>query len=168
MSYMTLIYLLSILCTEASARNRNNSTNIDENGIAIKNVTIIEYTKDNEAIYNETDEFNNASNKDINTEKPNYINSDDNKKCDVVNGTEVEEHATNILDSIYLNNVYSSVTANLIGTPVNDMVGDGDNLYDLVKADCGGAKSCAAGNKSEKTVTVGFLSAYRRIKNTGG
>ena len=92
------------------------------------------------------------------------------KKCEVVNNTNTDDAdyiQTNTLNSIYLNNIHSSLTSNLIEEKlsVDGMEVEGVNLFDIVNSDCGGAKVCpnVSGNwTNDKTITVGFLGAYGR------
>ncbi|XP_041977995.1 guanylate cyclase 32E-like [Aricia agestis] len=87
------------------------------------------------------------------------------KKCVLNNITEDSVENT-VLDSIYLNNIYSSVTTNLIedGVAIDDIEVEGVNLFDIVKnSNCGSAKLCTdlRSNWSDSnTIMIGFLSAY--------
>ncbi|XP_059059119.1 guanylate cyclase 32E-like [Achroia grisella] len=89
------------------------------------------------------------------------------RKCEIVNITNTDDIRyanTNMLDSVYLNNIYSRVTTNLIEEKVSidKIEANGVSLYDLVNSDCGGAKLCPSFNVNwtEKTITIGFLGAY--------
>ncbi|XP_072932274.1 guanylate cyclase 32E-like [Epargyreus clarus] len=124
--------------------------------------------------YNQTDpqsyvdqtiaeELDTKTNKVIQTKE----NLSSNKKCEPVNSTFVDEpkFETKNLNSVYLNNIYSSATKNLIENKVttDEIAVNGISLYDLVKSECGGAKVCPdlRANWTEKnTITIGFLSAY--------
>ncbi|CAG5051677.1 unnamed protein product [Parnassius apollo] len=111
------------------------------------NITKLEITADS----NDNDEFN--------TTKQN--------KCDNIVNTITEEpiFETNSLNSIYLNNIYSSVTTNLIedNVSIENIDSNGVSLFDIVRNDCGGAKMCSDFSEnwnSKNTITIGFLSAY--------
>lgn len=89
-----------------------------------------------------------------------------NDKCATIDHTdEGPAFERNRLNSIYLNNIHSSVTTNLIddNVTIESIESNGVSLFDMVRGDCGGAKVCAHynGNWSDKkTITIGFLSAY--------
>lgn len=108
-----------------------------------------------------------------NKNNDNEISVDENmksiKKCEVaINGTLADESVypkTNILHSIYLNNIYSSVTTNLIEAKVSvdDIELNGVNLFDIVNSECGGTKKCPDLSRNwttENSITIGFLGAY--------
>ncbi|CAG4979344.1 unnamed protein product [Colias eurytheme] len=110
-----------------------------------------------------------ATNNTLETEKPPVIEdhrnvTDNVRSCDV-NTTVDVKYETKNLNSIYLNNIYSVATNDLIEDQASiEMDLNGVNLYDVVKGDCGGAKVCPSlrSNSNEKnTITIGFLSAYR-------
>lgn len=88
------------------------------------------------------------------------------KKCDILNSTNEESiPEMSLLDSTYLNNIYSSFTTNLIEdrVPITEMEVEGFDLFDIVKSNCGSAKICTSfrGNFSDSNIIViGFLSAY--------
>ncbi|RVE45938.1 hypothetical protein evm_009411 [Chilo suppressalis] len=115
----------------------------------------------NETVVNSTETTNSGNHK---------------KACDVVNITNSSDTKFIIshnLDSIYLNNIYSRVTTNLIEEKVTvDMIDtDGVNLFSIVSSDCGGAKVCPVINwnwTDEKTITIGFLGSYGRSQTVLG
>ncbi|XP_045535787.1 guanylate cyclase 32E-like [Papilio machaon] len=81
---------------------------------------------------------------------------------DYLNEPVFEKHS---LNSIYLNNIHSSVTGNLIedNVSIESIEADGVNLFDIVGGDCGGAKMCSNIDSNwtdENTITIGFLGAY--------
>ncbi|XP_047529758.1 guanylate cyclase 32E-like [Vanessa atalanta] len=88
------------------------------------------------------------------------------RKCVLLNVTaDVPPYETRQLNSIYLNNMYTGVTMNLIHNDVSidNLEADGVSLFDLVKSNCGSAKICpnVRGNWTDtNTITIGFLSAY--------
>lgn len=91
------------------------------------------------------------------------------KKCELSNSSvgDDESMKSTILDSIYLNNIHSSVTTNLIeeNVSVDDIETDGVDLFEIINSDCGGTKKCPDLRKkwtSENTITIGFLGAYGR------
>ncbi|XP_053607986.1 guanylate cyclase 32E-like [Plodia interpunctella] len=97
------------------------------------------------------------------------------KSCEVINNTLADDPAVNakILGSIYLNNIYSRVTTNLIDDKVSidKIETNGVNLYDLVTSECGSAKVCpslVANWTDDKTITIGFLGAYGRSQTVLG
>lgn len=98
------------------------------------------------------------------------VNDGHHKKCEALNTTvsdDLEHIESNTLDSVYLNNIHSSLTSNLIedNLSVSTLNVEGFNLFDVVNSDCGGATVCpsVSGNWSnDKTITVGFLGAYGR------
>lgn len=88
-------------------------------------------------------------------------------KCKAKNNStaDVDHSQTNIINSIYLNNMDYNLTSNLINEEfsVDGMEIDGVNLFDIVNSNCGGAKVCPSFNWNwphDKTITVGFLGAY--------
>ncbi|XP_035432904.2 guanylate cyclase 32E isoform X2 [Spodoptera frugiperda] len=88
-------------------------------------------------------------------------------KCKAKNNStaDIDHSQTNIINSIYLNNMDSNLTSNLINEEfsVDGMEIDGVNLFDIVNSNCGGAKVCPSFNWNwphDKTITVGFLGAY--------
>ncbi|CAG9786390.1 unnamed protein product [Diatraea saccharalis] len=129
----------------------SNETSKDwNNGIILNADDII-----NEAVANSTGTTNPVSHK---------------KTCDVLNITnssDTKSINSHSLDSIYLNNIYSRVTTNLIEEKVTvDMIDtDGVNLFSIVSSDCGGSKLCPVMYRNwtdEKTITIGFLGSYGR------
>lgn len=91
------------------------------------------------------------------------------KSCEISNNTNIEEDnvSENMLDSIYLNNIYSRVTTILIdeNVSIRDIEINGVNLFDVVNSDCGGARVCPrlrVNWTEDKTIMIGFLGAYGR------
>lgn len=86
------------------------------------------------------------------------------KKCELLNVTEETSRDTRRMDSIYLNNIYTGATMNLIQyKDIEELEADGVSLYEIVKSNCGSAKICPniKGNFTDTNViTIGFLSAY--------
>ncbi|XP_052740371.1 guanylate cyclase 32E-like [Bicyclus anynana] len=87
------------------------------------------------------------------------------KKCDLLNVTQEEPLQTKEIDSIYMSNIHSIETMNLIEDQVSmdDLEVGGLNLFDVVKSNCGSADICPSfrSNWSEaNTITIGFLGAY--------
>ncbi|CAH0701439.1 unnamed protein product [Spodoptera exigua] len=113
------------------------------------------------AEYNKTDIYDVYN---ITNEETSRTNA--HSKCKVNNNTAEEDYIqTNIIDSIYLDNMDSNLTSNLIDEEfsVDGMEIDGVNLFDIVDSDCGGATVCPSVNwnwPDDKTITVGFLGAY--------
>ncbi|CAH2235139.1 jg16130 [Pararge aegeria aegeria] len=88
-----------------------------------------------------------------------------NKKCELMNVTQEEPIQTKEIDSIYMSNIHSSETMNLIEDKVSmdDLEVGGISLFDIVKSSCGSSNICPSFrmNWSEtNTVTIGFLGAY--------
>ncbi|KAG7303103.1 hypothetical protein JYU34_013131 [Plutella xylostella] len=89
-------------------------------------------------------------------------------KCTTKNSTAKEKETAKPKKlNIYLNNLYSRVTTNLIEEKVSveSLEGAGIGLFDVVSSDCGGSKVCPrrAGNwTANDTITIGFLGAYGR------
>ncbi|CAH2038025.1 unnamed protein product, partial [Iphiclides podalirius] len=86
-------------------------------------------------------------------------------KCVIDHTDDGPVFETNSLKSIYLNNIHSSVTANLIedNVSIESIESNGVSLSEVARGDCGGAKVCSHvnGNWSDKsTIMIGFLSAY--------
>ncbi|XP_028027881.1 guanylate cyclase 32E-like [Bombyx mandarina] len=98
------------------------------------------------------------------------------KTCDATNASHADEDATtpaNILDSIYVNNIYTSVTTNLIEERVSSdsIEDDGVSLFHLVNVECGGYEACPSYSRNwtiEGTITIGFLGSYRRSQTVLG
>ncbi|XP_048482886.1 guanylate cyclase 32E-like [Plutella xylostella] len=89
-------------------------------------------------------------------------------KCTTKNSTAKDKETVKPKKlNIYLNNLYSRVTTNLIEEKVSveSLEGAGIGLFDVVSSDCGGSKVCPrrAGNwTANDTITIGFLGAYGR------
>lgn len=149
------IFILLILTEIGLSTEDENKQDTEINNLDLDDY--IEYNKtDIYDIYNNTNE---EANKPVN-----------HKKCEVINATNSDDAdyiQTNTLNSIYLNNMHSSLTSNLIEVKlsVDGMELEGVNLFDIVSSDCGGAKVCPNANgywTDNKTITVGFLGAYGR------
>lgn len=162
MALSTSIYIIFIFLIEVGLSTEDEIRGAD--------ITINEYGEGN----NSTDLYNSLiyNTTDIDTIRPINIivNDRHQKKCEVFNSTaseDVEYIQSNSLGSVYLNNVHSSLTSNLIEETLSGdrMEIEGVNLFDIVKSDCGGATVClnVSGNwTNDKTITVGFLGAYGR------
>lgn len=185
MAYHTvLLYVALMLSTEIKAKP---TTKDDANDLSdIKTIAKIEInitTADDFYVHNANQKHtdNNVKKESIiidktkliyqNKENHQYVETKvhEKKKCEANNITYEEPRfiETNKLDSIYLNNIYSSVTTNLIeeNVSIDSIEVDGMNLYDVVGNGCGGANICPNMRehwKSDKTVTIGFIGAYRR------
>ncbi|XP_075973555.1 guanylyl cyclase at 32E [Anticarsia gemmatalis] len=152
MAYITAIYIFILLIKVGLSED--DVQNID----SIEN--FIEHD-------NRTDLYEDIINTTVVETKP-VINEGNYKKCEVLNITVDEDSdyiQTNSLESVYLNNIHSSLTSNLIEEKlsVDSMAIEGVNLFDVVNSDCGGATVCpnVSGDwKDDKTITVGFLGAY--------
>lgn len=88
-------------------------------------------------------------------------------KCANIDHADLNEPSFEIhnLNSVYLNNIHSSVTGNLIedNVSIESIEADGVNLFDIIRDDCGSAKMCSnidSNWTSENTITIGFLGAY--------
>lgn len=149
-------FILLILIKIGLSKEEDNKLDTD-----INNIELDAYTE-----YNKTDIYEEVYN-NTNEDQPKPANH---KKCEMINATntdDVDYLQTNTLNSIYLNNIHSSLTSNLIEEKlsVDGMEIEGVNLFDIVNSDCGGAKVCpnVSGNwTNDKTITVGFLGAYGR------
>lgn len=101
-------------------------------------------------------------NDDLNTSDIHF----NHKKCELLNVTaDVATYETKQLASTYLNNMFTGETMKLIhdNVSIDNLEADGENLFDLVKSNCGSAKIChnVRGNRNDtNTITIGFLSAY--------
>ncbi|GBP39037.1 hypothetical protein EVAR_89259_1 [Eumeta japonica] len=93
------------------------------------------------------------------------------KKCPSHTNLTVEEYKEvdkpNKLNSIYLNNIYSSGAADLIEDKlsVDKLETNGVDLFDIVDSECGDSKKCPDFGRNwttDKVITIGFLSAYGR------
>lgn len=113
----------------------------------------------------------NVTEKDVNTIEVNTIEVNtliDTSKCETNTSFEEAPYTDiKMLDSVYLNNIYSSVTTNLIeeNLSIENLELDGLDLYEVVGRDCGAAKICPSMTENwrhNKTITIGFLGAYRR------
>lgn len=86
------------------------------------------------------------------------------KKCKLLNVTEEPPYDTKRMDSIYLNNIYTGVTTNLINNKdIEELEAEGISLYEIVKSNCGSAKICPNIRRNftdSNVITIGFLSAY--------
>lgn len=179
MSYQTtILYLMLMISTEIKAKPaKDEPKNLPEE--IVENVDAFNSTEDTFYFYNTTDDNKDEEKltetmKSIDTVQE--LNNQevstkflDKNKCEITNFTfeEPELVETKKLDSVYLNNIYSSVTTNLIEEKVSidKIEADGVNLYDVVGNECGGAKICPNMReswKNDKTITIGFLGAYRR------
>lgn len=89
------------------------------------------------------------------------------KTCDNMNYSADEidesEEPAKKLNSVYLNNIYSRVTTNLIedAVSIDNLEQNGVNLHEVVGSDCGASKVCVRPAK-RKAITIGFLGAYGR------
>lgn len=158
------VYVLILLLYEVSAKPAQNTSDSETNTIVPLNSTLDgELKRDfDDDIYNDTEEFNGTVNS---LEATTLVK----KACEVHNNTTGNDEFVNAnnLNSIYLNNIYTRVTTNLIEEKVTvDMIeANGVNLYQVVNSDCGGAKVCPSESQNwtdEKTITIGFLGAYGR------
>ncbi|KAL0892719.1 hypothetical protein ABMA27_014436 [Loxostege sticticalis] len=158
------VYVLILLLYEVNAKPAQNTSDSETNIIVPLNSTLDgELKRDfDDDIYNDTEEFNGTVNS---LEATTLVK----KACEVHNNTTGNDEFVNAnnLNSIYLNNIYTRVTTNLIEEKVTvDMIeANGVNLYQVVNSDCGGAKVCPSESQNwtdEKTITIGFLGAYGR------
>lgn len=160
---------------DGSGVNLSDRNNVDEdNKVFLKETDYIgSYETENDLNYTTTEDILAIYTKDNNSTSiiEDQENAKIHKKCDIlVNGTysdEIDNMPSKILDSIYLNNIHSSVTTNLIAeqVSVDDIETNGVNLYEMVNSDCGGTKKCPDLSRNwtiENTIAIGFLGAYGR------
>lgn len=118
-----------------------------------------EIEKDYNEFYNVSHDTDNQSDTiQVNISKKTCENM--NHSVDEIDDT---EEPAKKLDSVYLNNIYSRVTTNLIedAVSIDNLEQNGVNLYEVVNSDCGASEVCVRPAK-RKTITIGFLGAYGR------
>lgn len=160
--YIIVIILNDISATENDTFNHNEDT--PPTIVTPKESTTCNSSFEIEKDYNE---FYNVTYDTDNTNESVQVNITK-KTCENSNfSVDETEEPTKKLDSVYLNNIYSIVTTNLIedAVSIDNLEQNGVNLYEVVSSDCGASKVCvrpATNVVKRKTITVGFLGAYGR------
>lgn len=166
-SQPALLYIIVFILNDISATENDTFNHAEDIQPAI--VTPNETMKCNSSFEIEKDynEFYNVSYDIDNTTETIQVNITK-KTCENMNySVDETEEPNKKLDSVYLNNIYSRVTTNLIedAVSIDNLEQNGVNLYEVVSSDCGASKVCvrpASHVAKRKTITVGFLGAYGR------
>lgn len=164
-SQPALFYIIFLTLNEITATQNDTFNHIEDIPPPITpNETTncnssFEIEKDYNEIYNVSyDTDNSPETIQVNITKKTCENM--NHSVDEIDDT---EEPAKKLDSVYLNNIYSRVTTNLIedAVSIDNLEHNGVNLFEVVSSDCGASKVCVRAAK-RKTITIGFLGAYGR------